>query len=423
MTLPQSNEDNENDGANSTTYSQAIADGQSTITLTTSLVNLVARPISSYWSKRNSIAEFRSRLGDWASEGIDSHGRWLQPILRTAALQDHLERCEGSPLPTGVCNASFGWAQFLFALNICPGMGVISWRLPPKAFRPNIDTLTLIIDGAALCHIINLFRLNLEPLPLGFSTDCFPALVATRLQDRKVLPDDTCLLPFGKLRICKDHLERPKKENIKIIFEPGSQQELSSKKNPFSYAYDGYIGTTTAQLRFEPTLLMAKYLTGIQNQVPITERRGIGLVPSPKAPISARLQYFQQSMQLLSCRHECDLNCQKDSIQIQSPLEQSDEQNCSAKHTIDWSKPVLATCDWLESVSRIKRRITTAGGNDRRFYIYLAHQLMEHPAFITKARALDNAYHDEWILAGTVSATLERSFLFAQNYIDRKSVV
>jgi hypothetical protein len=124
------------------------------------------------------------------------------------AYGNHFVKHDGRLQPSGKSIASFGWAQLLFTLNIRPEAGIISRRLLPIGVKPaKTGALSLDVDGAVLCHIINLYQLY----TLGSRNS------------------DTYRFPFGELTV---------DDNAKHIFAftGRSVADLFSKKLPFQYS-------------------------------------------------------------------------------------------------------------------------------------------------------------------------------------------
>lgn len=172
-------------------------------------------PISSlfgfYW-KENPARELKGKLGEWAGEAKDQQGRWRQPVLTKEAFERHLKANNGYFQPSGECTASFGWAQLLFALNIRPKKGdeagIISWRLTMDGAGPaQTGTVSLAMDGAVLCHIVNLYQKYTGGTP---SADKFQ-------------------LPFGELRLLNESTHT-------YAFESFGESQLASLRKPFFYS-------------------------------------------------------------------------------------------------------------------------------------------------------------------------------------------
>lgn len=385
------------------TYSQVITDSQSTVTLASAFISLVAAPAKSLWSKRASTIEFRTKLGEWASEAFDHHGRWMQPVLRTAALRDHLICINACPVPSGQCTSSYGWAQLLYALGINPGMNIVSWRVPPTALQPGVDTISLLIDGEALCHIVNLFRCYDDTrTPLNFSRNKFAGAASLRTkQVRKYLEfgDDCkrCEFSFGALTMDSNWCAQSRDKRFRATFEPGTQQDLSKKKVPFPKKYYMEDG----EMQFEQGPFMAKYWAGMENATPVTDDRGIGLVPVANAPLLERIQYYVRSAQLLDPSCNCAYP------------------NCECGNRVDSEQPAprLVTYEWLEHIARIKRRATTDGGNDTKLLEYLLERLLQHPPMVALAKKMHyDASSDRW--EKLVKSALSRLFLFADGHVE-----
>lgn len=318
------------------TYAQVISDGQQTVTLTGAVVELVGRPISSIWQKRNATQAFKEKLGEWAGEAVDRKGRWLQPVLRSRAFEDHLVRENGYFQPTGQCDSSFAWAQLLYALNIRPGGGVIAWRLPPKVINPAVaEDVVLEVDGAVMCHIINIFRLYKKSAPEDFSR---------------------CSFPFGRLSIDQNGAK------FTATFEPGTQDDLREKRVPFSIRCWGIPGS---YLLIDEEVVVANYFNAIHYH--ISDAAGIGGLPNPNQPMKDRASFLLRALKLLrsgGLGHECT--------------------KWTTTCTKAWHNPRLITRTWMEEMSRIKRRVTTNGGDDRSLIEYIVSSLADRPNFLVE---------------------------------------
>lgn len=208
-------------------------------------------------SEQERIDKYCDKLGEWADEAVDEKGRWLQPVLHTKPLEGHLDSEQGRPKPQGPHGCSLAWGQLLYALNICPGAGVLQWKLPPGGIDPNLEAATLLVDGPAMCHIINLYRLYREPAPANFSP-------ARRTSQRGSNRDDSrCEFPFGTLRVNDEPTGRPRDIDFVATFQPGSGVDLEQERRPFSHPQPGVPGALGSFLRFEKSCLMAKYIYGV----------------------------------------------------------------------------------------------------------------------------------------------------------------
>lgn len=332
-------------------------------------------------TRQSTATEYRAKLGEWAAEAMDSHGRLLQPILRTKALEEHLVREEGRPKPSGLCESSLAWAQLLYGLNVRPGMGVLAWKLPPKEVGPSVEGLSLQVDGPAMCHIVNLFRIYKEPSPMTFSPGG-----SMRNEYWKKGEKNTCDFPFGTIRIDLQATHPGLPDKVKtIVFEPGSLQDLEQQRLPFSHTpYPcGYRLRETC-LTFESSTLMAKYLDGVYSQGFVADTASIGPLPAPGSSLKKRALYYIQSTKLLQSHHQCSQRCTKKCVTIRDghKCTRSCKTRCNYEGTIDWSRPRLVTSGWLRDIERIKRRVTTNGGDDDALLAYLMKSLEERPQFV-----------------------------------------
>lgn len=371
-----------------------ISDGQQTVTLASAIVELVGRPLSSIWRKQSTAQAFKQKLGEWADEAIDDKGRWLQPVLRTRAFEGHLVRENGYFQPTGRCESSFAWAQLLFALNIRPKGGVLAWRLPPREIDPAVSSdISLEVDGEVMCHIINLYRLYNDGAPQDFSRDIL----------------GHCCFPFGRLSLDQSG------NKFVATFVPGTNDDLSSQRVPFSY-YEPFLAGT--HLRFEEETLVANYFNAIHHQ--ISDSAAIRDLPDPKDPMKKRAKYFVWSMEMLRSKHECDDSCEKLCIKRYNPdhvCVDSCENLCFRRGEIDWSRPKLVTRTWVEEASRIKRRVTTNGGEDKGLVDYIIASLHDRPDFARKVEDYVRALYNESDWEPSVGEQLRELSMFSGDQV------
>ncbi|KAL4947616.1 hypothetical protein BDW69DRAFT_110412 [Aspergillus filifer] len=161
---------------------------------------------------------FKLRLGEWVDEALDSEGRWLQPVLRRQAFEDHLVNADGHFQPQAQCKSSFAWAQLLYALIIRPNGGVLAWRLPSTEIDPTVSgDLSLEVDGEVMCHVINLYRLYKHQVSRSSSAGC---------EESK---DTQYIFPFGRPSLSKTD------DRSMVRFTPGANDDISSQRVPFLY--------------------------------------------------------------------------------------------------------------------------------------------------------------------------------------------
>lgn len=138
-------------------YDTGISSTQKTVTIVDAVVNLVAPSVTSIWKKKSFVQSLKARLGEWVHEAKDAQDRWLQPVLAKQAFEDHLAKNGGIFQPSGDCTSSFAWARLLYALNIRPGNGIISWRLPAQETDPaKTGVVSLAIHGER-CATLSIF--------------------------------------------------------------------------------------------------------------------------------------------------------------------------------------------------------------------------------------------------------------------------
>jgi len=173
------------------------------------------------------LQELKDGLGEWEAEAKAEKHRWRQPFLGKDAYEKHFLKNDGVLEPSGKTTASFGWAQLLFALNIRPKAGIISWRTLPRGVKPEkTGTVSLGVDGAILCHIINFYQLY-------------------RSGSRN---SDTFRFPFGDLTLENDakHI---------YAFTGRSDTDFSSKKLPFQYSMQDLGGLREDHVRVDTGFL------------------------------------------------------------------------------------------------------------------------------------------------------------------------
>ncbi|OAQ63060.1 PFS domain-containing protein [Pochonia chlamydosporia 170] len=362
-------------------------------------------------------AEYRAKLGEWAAEAMDSHGRWLQPILGTNALEEHLLREEGRPKPSRLCESSLAWAQLLYALNVRPGMGVLAWKLPPKEIDPSVEAVRLQVDGPAMCHIVNLFRIYREPSPMDFSPG------GSIGSQYLTWAETTCDFPFGTIRVDLQAMHPELPDKVKTVaFEPGSLQDLEQQRLPFSHkSYPcGYYLQET-HLKFKSSTLMPKYFDAVYSQGFVADTASIGPLPGPGSPLLERAQYYLQSTKLLQPHLKCSPQCTKDCVAIldRHKCTRRCKGRCSPEHTRLWSRPRLVTHGWLRGIERIKRRVTTNGGDDDALLSFFISSLEERPQFVQDVKQIFHKFgmfSNNW--KSEIRCVLEQRLMFTNQQIE-----
>ena len=291
-------------------YGRVVGDTQSTVTLAGAVVDLIGRPVSSAWRRRSSAQGLRDSLGEWAAEAVDAQGRWLRPILRTAAFEAHMVEENGHFKPSGSCTSRFGWAHLLHALGIRPSCGVLAWRLPTDGNNA-VDSgqISMDIDGQVLCHIINLYRVyhrdsNTELWLLEKPEWGLPAV---------------CRTPFGKMSLHEEDAR------YVAVFEHGTPEEVEARRVPFSYRT---YTTGDRFLEFDEKLVIAAYFNALYYGISDASI----MIPDSASPLRDRARALVHAINSI-----CDRS---------------------------WTNPFLVTGMWIEEASRIKRRVTSNGGND-----------------------------------------------------------
>ncbi|KAI6367405.1 hypothetical protein MCOR25_004942 [Pyricularia grisea] len=333
-------------------YGKVISDGHQTVSLAAAVVDFAGGYWKSYSSKQSAASAYRANLGEWADEAIDRDNQWLQPVLRLKPFEDHLFGCHGRPVPTGECRSRLAWAQLLYALDIRPGAKVLEWRLPPKAIDPSeTGSIALIVDGSVMCHIINLYRLYKNPVPVEF----------TPMKPMQGEPSG-CNFSFGRLTV-----QRLGADRFTASFDPGSRGDLAAKRVPFSHIASYLPGT---HLKFERNTLMFKYFDCVLRQVPAVEGASMSPLPPPNAPPQTRVEYYNHSIKMLRNPHQCSDKCVMECFRS------------SSSHSCGDGCRMMGS--WIAGIERIKRRVTTNGGGDHGLLDFIVDTLEKRPQFVSE---------------------------------------
>jgi len=205
-------------------------------------------------------------IGGWQKEAREGDNEYLTPVLREQDFLAHLLQHDGVLDPTGDAPAKGGWAYFLHALAIRPGIGLVGW-MP----NPDGDSFNMEIDGAVFGHVVNLYRQR-ERYVGGDNT-----LLETAENSRHVD------FPFGTLTW------ELTGGSLHAQFKPGTQKQLNSTRRPF----DG-IGDN-----MEPNTNMALYLNALEKGISDPKY----FLPQSTAQLSNRISKLLQCIDDLNCGH------------------------------------------------------------------------------------------------------------------------
>lgn len=198
------------------------------------------------------------------------------------------------------------WVYLLFALGIKPEMEVVGWRPAADGFvNAQNDGIEMEIEGGALCHIINLYSITLDP---NYWARGWPEQLPDRLREKR------CEFSFGNL------VWTTFQDQVYAYFKPGLENKLRMEKRPFG-------GNASLM---EPNTFLASYYNALERGV---SKEELQLAPST-ANISDRVN------RLLGCFDKM----------------------------MDSSKPVVVSYNWFAEASNIKRRVLANGGDDHTFF-------------------------------------------------------
>ncbi|KAK5694831.1 hypothetical protein LTR97_009422 [Elasticomyces elasticus] len=164
--------------ATGSSVSKIEADALQTITLGQSVVQLVREPVAHFYQRYEQAQAVKRGLGPWTIE-VYQKDRLHIPTLLEMDFEAHLIKHLGYMQPIGLPDSSASWGYWMHALGIQPGKDVVQWA-------PTLDDwvstqngkLEMDVEGAVLCHIVNLYRSDhewladaWEELPKGCSAD------------------------------------------------------------------------------------------------------------------------------------------------------------------------------------------------------------------------------------------------------------
>lgn len=146
-------------------------------------------------------------------------------------------------------------------------MGIVGWRPSTDGFiNTQNGGIEMEVDGAVLCHIINLYSFSLDPSRYARS---HPERIPNCTDHKR------CTFPFGTLAWEKTNGQ------IHAHFEPGLEMELNAEKIPF--------GTFGSKLeKVEPNTWIVTYFTALMHRISDPDLR----LPKATAPIKERIERF-----------------------------------------------------------------------------------------------------------------------------------
>ncbi|KAE8454272.1 hypothetical protein EG329_005197 [Mollisiaceae sp. DMI_Dod_QoI] len=248
-------------------YQAGVNNAKGTWELVKDFVTFVSPSVASAAGKRKAVQSLNDRIGEWAEEAKDKDGRWQQPILTRNALEAHLLLEKGTVQPGGECKASFAWAKLLYALNIRPGKKTLEWRTSsPENDPATTGTISLAIEGEALCDIINLYQ----------------RYIASSI-GRK-----------NEYRFSFGILER-KDESRFVTFEGFSSGALKSVHRPFQFDFQDEDGRHEGNLKIQEGTVIESY----RNALDIGGSDRAIRLENGKKPLQDRARSLLHALELL----------------------------------------------------------------------------------------------------------------------------
>jgi len=337
--------------------SKVESDISQTISLADSIVTLLREPVALLYQNITKAQELKRSFGHWQGEAIDGDNHCRIPVLRLKEFEKYLVDTDGrlsaqpktdhrlspaakspdfkntfrkswglpwspntSPKPDQAPTARACWAYLLRALGIHPGEGIVGWRPSTDGFiNTQNGGIEMEIDGALLCHIMNLYSVPVDPAPyLREIAEQVPSCT-----DQKF-----CRFSFGTLAWEKANGQ------IHAHFEPGLEMELNAEKAPL-----GDVGSL-----LEPNTWIATYFSALMHGISDTDLQ----LAHTMAPLTERVRNF------LYCFNKLK--------------------------TEPW-KPRVISHGWFERAARVKRRVLAQGGEDHSFFTDICENIDTDPRF------------------------------------------
>lgn len=303
-------------------YKAGLDNTKGTWELLKDVLTFVSPSVSSAAQSRKAVKSLNDKIGEWAKEAKDKNGRWQQPMLTRDKLRAHLLQEKGKLQPVGECEASFAWAELLYALNIRPGKEILEWRASSEKNDPaTTGTISLATEGEALCDIINLYQR-------------YTGAISRKNEYR---------LSFGTL-------ERKDDDQPSFTFKSISSVALKAVHKPFQHSFIDEDGLREGHLKLQEQAVMQSYL----NALDVGVSDGAIRLESGKMPIKDRVGSLLRAMDILNER--------------------------------DWEKPHLLTPTWIEDATFIKRRVTTDGGQDTRLVDHIYKCISDRPEIVSELK-------------------------------------
>ncbi|KAH8743083.1 hypothetical protein BGZ57DRAFT_779368 [Hyaloscypha finlandica] len=194
----------------------------------------------------------------------------------------------------------------MHALGIKPGDGLVEWRPSLDGYiRTQNDEIEMEIAGSAFFTVVNLFTID------GMMDEADVERVKRPEEIRSVR------LEFGRLAWAEQGNE------IHARFQPGTETEINSTKLPFH----------RVRSNMEPGTFITSYLNALQNGITHSDL----VLPDHTATLETRVKTFSNALRVI-----------KDGRSLKDPI--------------------LVTYGWLQSATRIIKRLLANGGEDQSFY-------------------------------------------------------
>jgi hypothetical protein len=323
--------------------SKVEADILQTITLGNTVVTLIKEPVTLLYNNIQKKQALKRSLGIWQKEAYE-HGELHIPQLCQEKFETYLNQHVGILQATGEYQAGASWGYLLYGLGVHPGMRTIKWRpvLSESIFTQN-GGIEMEMDGAVLCHILNLYRTEID----------WNSFRSSSYSYQKIEELGQCRLSFGTLAWAENG------DHVHARFEPGSLTTLREQKQPFA----------AVGRRMEPYTHMIAYFNALQHGVSDPSFH----LPHHSAPLPDR------SRQL---------------VRFFDWLENVQRFHSNSK-SLECPTPLLISYEWIAQASRVKRRLLARGGHDQSFYQLICEHIDNHPSMATVGSRTQEKLKDE----------------------------
>jgi hypothetical protein len=248
-------------------YSRFVQDTGSTVTVAGLIRDLVLPTVNAVSRNVRQARAVKDSLGHWKEDAF-AEGEPLTPEIELDKFEDHIVQKNGILQPSSTQKPRSKWAKWAFllhALEITPEAGVVTWKHQEESNDTESYGMALEMDGAVLCHILNLYEMKTPMINCG------------DFNFKKDPPRWKSTLPFGQLAW------EVSGEKTLVSFRPKAKDKLEAIKRPL-----GDVGPY-----LDEETLMITYLNTLEWGVSDPELRW----PDSSSPLSERIRKFNTNLE------------------------------------------------------------------------------------------------------------------------------